>query len=443
MRSFKTKIFSICLVVLITAGILGGCTTPPATESSNTESSSEVSKPDYPESITLMASQNWIKDIDRTLFKKFETETGIEVKVLVTPDNGYETLLGTTLSGGSNSIDIFMYSGGMPFISAGIPDIAVDLTNEEWASRLEDWSRNFNTHEDILYGFNTWSNGYEGILYNKTYFAENGLTIPKTWDEFITLCDKIVELGEIPFYENINGVWHTQCWIYGMTPALLEENPDLINFLNSSKDNKLSSLNSMKQGIEQLSFFLSEKVDEKPKYYTNDGQAEDWFGSYPSLQNRETVMIFTYDAYSKELAANGSADEWGMFPSPILDGTATVSNGGGISKFINKNSNSVDACKLFLSFLAEPENLNEYYAARNDFSNAAFKGVTSVIVPLSTEEAVTNSSTFPVTMLLKDMLYWDPDIYKYCQGLADGSMTPEKFIENMDAYRATMFDAAN
>ncbi|MEG1677727.1 MAG: hypothetical protein RR379_08650 [Clostridia bacterium] len=44
------------------------------------------------QSITLMASQNWIKDVDRELFKAFEKETGIEVKILVTPDNGYDTL---------------------------------------------------------------------------------------------------------------------------------------------------------------------------------------------------------------------------------------------------------------------------------------------------------------------------------------------------------------
>ena len=39
-------------------------------------------------SITLMASQNWIKDIDQELFDKFEAETGVEVKVLLTPANG-------------------------------------------------------------------------------------------------------------------------------------------------------------------------------------------------------------------------------------------------------------------------------------------------------------------------------------------------------------------
>ena len=43
---------------------------------------------------------------------------------------------------------------------------------------------------------------------------------------------------------------------------------------------------------------------------------------------------------------------------------------------------------------------------------------------------------------MNDMLYWDPDLYKYFQGFAAGTTTPDQFLENMDTYRATMFDAA-
>ena len=45
-------------------------------------------------------------------------------------------------------------------------------------------------------------------------------------------------------------------------------------------------------------------------------------------------------------------------------------------------------------------------------------------------------------MFMKDMLYWDTELYRYFQGFAAGTMTPEEFLENMDNYRATMFDAA-
>lgn len=389
--------------------------------------------------ITLMASQNWIKDVDNELFAKFEEETGIKVKVSLTPDNEYNTLLGTTLSGGSDAVDMFMYTAGTPMISAGIPDVAEDLSGEAWVDGLEDWAVQANTADDKLIGFSTWGIDYEGILYNKTFFEENNLEVPETWDGFIALCDQIKELGVYPLYEGINGTWHTQSWVYGLTPKMYEEKADFADYLNESKDNKFMDLACFKEGLEQIGQLLSEKEGDEPKYYVNDGQAEDWFGSYTSLQNRESVMMFTYSAYPAELAANGCEDEFGMFPVPLLDNKAAVSNGGGISKFINKNSKHIDECKQLLNFLADKENLETYYAARTDLVTASFKDVESVSATTATTEVLERSEE-PKVMFIKDVLYWDTDVYKYLQGMADGSLTADEFISNVDGYRATMFD---
>lgn len=392
------------------------------------------------EEITLMASQNWIKDVDNELFAKFEEETGIKVKVSVTPDNEYKTLLGTTLAGGSDAVDMFMYPAGSEMKSAGIPDVAEDLSNEEWKSGLEDWAVAANTVDDKLLGFSTWGIDYEGVLYNKTYFEENNLTVPETWADFVALCDQIKELGIYPLYEGINGTWHTQSWVYGLTPAMYAEKPDFVEYLNESKDNKFADIACFKEGLTQLGELLSAKDDNgEAKYFTNDGQAEDWFGSYTALQNREAAMMFTYSAYPAELAANGATDEFGMFPVPLLDNKAAVSNGGGISKFINKNSKNIDACKQLLNFLAKDENLETYYAARTDLVTASFKDVESVSATTATTDVLARSEE-PKVMFIKDVLHWDTEVYKYLQGMADGSTTADDFIASVDDYRAVMFD---
>lgn len=296
-----------------TAEMTGAAEEADATKKADTEETTESAAAGE---INLMASQNWIKDVDNELFDKFEEETGIKVKVSLTPDNEYETLLGTTLSGGSDVVDMFMYGAGSQMISAGIPDVAVDLSGEEWVNNLETWAVNANTY---------------------------------------------------------------------------------------------------------------------------DGQAEDWFGSYISLQDRETVMMFTYSAYAAELKANGCTDEFGMFPLPVLDNKTAVSNGGGYSKFINKNSKNIEACKALLNFLAEDENLETYYAARTDLVTASFKDVESVAATTATTDVLSRTEE-PVVMLIKDVLYWDPDVYKYLQGMADGTTSSDDFISNVDEYRETMFD---
>jgi raffinose/stachyose/melibiose transport system substrate-binding protein len=334
-----------------------------------------------------------------------------------------------------------MFQAGTPMVSAGVSDISVDLSNESWVANQEDWAKVVNSVDGVQYGFSTWGVDYEGVMYNKSYFDENKLSVPKTWDEFVALCDQILALGKIPLYENINGVWHTQSWLYGLTPALLKENPDFIKELNSSKDNKYADSALLIEALTKLKDFFGAKVDGQPKYYTNDGQSEDFFGSYPAMINRDNVMMFTYSAYVAEIESQGSKDEWGMFPLPIEGNDAVVSNGGGISKYINKSSDNVDKCLDLFDFLARPENLEAYYGARKDLVTASFKGVTSVSSTSATIEAQALSNGVPPAMLMKDVLYWDPDIYKYFQGFAEGSTSVEQFVANMDNYRATMFDA--
>ena len=256
------------------------------------------------------------------------------------------------------------------------------------------------------------------------------------------MCDQIKGLGVTPLYESINGTWHTQSWLYGMTPEIVAEKEDYAEYLNESADNKFADISCFKKGTEQLAKLLSAKDGDTPKYYTNDGQAEDFFGSYTSLQDRETVMMFTYSAYASELAANGSKDEWGMFPCPLLDNQTAVSNGGGYSKFINKNSKHIDECKELLNFLAEDENLETYYGARTDLVTSAFKDVESVAATTATTDVLEKTENDPAVMFIKNVLYWDPDVYKYCQGLADGTTTPDDLVNNIDAYRASMFETA-
>ncbi len=451
----KKRLLAILMVLAMSVTIFASCSAPAESEAPAEETPAESEAPAEEEETTddlagseiiLMASQNWIKEVDEALIASFEEETGIVVKTNLVPDNEYTTLLGTTLAGGSDAVDVFMYGAGADIVSQGIVDVAVDLSNEEWVSRQADWTQVVNSVDGKQLGFSTWSIDYEGVLYNKTYFEENSLEVPTTWDDFIALCDQILDLGITPLYEGINGTWHTTSWIFGLTPKLLEEKPDLAEYLNSGSENGWADITAFADGLGQIEQLLSAKAaDGSPLYYTNDGQAEDWFGSYPALQNREVAMMFTYTAYANELAANGATDEFGMFPVPLLDNQTPIHNGGGISRFINVNSENIDAAKAYFNFLAEDENLETYYAARADLVNAAFNDVESAVPTSATTDILERSDVAQAdipAMFQKNVLYWDPDMYKYLQGMADGSTSVEDIVASVDSFRTTMFDTA-
>lgn len=50
-------------------------------------------------------------------------------------------------------------------------------------------------------------NNANGVIYNRAIFAEQGLEVPETWDEFIAVCDALQAAGIQPFYGTLADSW--------------------------------------------------------------------------------------------------------------------------------------------------------------------------------------------------------------------------------------------
>jgi len=50
-------------------------------------------------------------------------------------------------------------------------------------------------------------NNANGVIYNQDIFEEQGLEVPETWDEFVAVCDALVEAGITPFYGTLADSW--------------------------------------------------------------------------------------------------------------------------------------------------------------------------------------------------------------------------------------------
>ena len=50
-----------------------------------------------------------------------------------------------------------------------------------------------------IYGI-PYATNADGVIYNKDIFNELGLQIPKTWDEFVDVSNKIKDSGKLPLY---------------------------------------------------------------------------------------------------------------------------------------------------------------------------------------------------------------------------------------------------
>ena len=54
-----------------------------------------------------------------------------------------------------------------------------------------------------------------GILYNKTIYEELGLTVPKTWAEFMANNEKIKAAGKVAVIQTFGDTWTSQLFVLG------------------------------------------------------------------------------------------------------------------------------------------------------------------------------------------------------------------------------------
>lgn len=159
-----------------------------------------------------------------------------------------------------------------------------------------------------------------GIMYNKKYFADNGLEIPKTWDEFITLCQTIKDKGDMsPLVVSGSDVWHIG-FLYDLCYAndVLESDPDFIE--ECYKGEKDFSDANYQKAVTDLAEVLS--------------FAQDGWASTPDAQittffvNDMSAMMFSGTHMFSQINDAAPDFEYGWFAVPDRDGKVNLLGGG-------------------------------------------------------------------------------------------------------------------
>ena len=159
-----------------------------------------------------------------------------------------------------------------------------------------------------------------GIMYNKKYFADNGLEIPKTWDEFIALCQIIKDKGDMsPLVVGGSDVWHIG-FLYDLCYAndVLESDPDFIE--ECYKGEKDFSDPNYQKAVTDLAEVLS--------------FAQDGWASTPDAQittffvNDMSAMMFSGTHMFGQINEAAPDFDYGWFAVPDRDGKINLLGGG-------------------------------------------------------------------------------------------------------------------
>ena len=192
------KIIAIAMTAVLASGLaaVAGC------GSSNPEAEGKTV-------IRMLQYKPEAADIFAELAEKFN-ETHDDIYLQVDSPNDAMTILKTQLTK-EDYPDIIGIGGDINYSYFLDSDLLMDISDfdglDEVKEVYQDIAKDLEfVPEDGTYAMPYMANA-AGVLYNKDMFEEHNWEIPKTWDEFTALCEKIQDEGVTPLVFGYRDIW--------------------------------------------------------------------------------------------------------------------------------------------------------------------------------------------------------------------------------------------
>ena len=271
----------------------------------------------------------------------------ITVEFLPVTATEYDGVLQTKLSSGNAEDIMFLraFSTGRQIYDAGyvIPlttDDVPNLVNFD-ASFQNPWAA-----DGVAYGV-PGSVCYGGFFYNKAIFEQCGVEVPKTWDEFMTVCQTIADAGITPIAFGIKDSWmvaeYLSATIVPMTTGGKEWHTKL---MNREVDYNDPGYIKHFEWIKQLAQFF-------PEGYEGIG-----YDDMQMMFCAEMAAIYPVGTFELGVieAANPDLDlGWFYMPGETADEEESINFGAIMGYGINAKleGEKLEAAKTYLNWLAD------------------------------------------------------------------------------------------
>ena len=221
----------------------------------------------------------------------------------------YQTTLRQSLLSPNTAPDFFKWWSNYrikPLVDEGLLEDLSDI----WAEGIKAgvWPKSvsaevtFNNKQYAMpYHYSHW-----GVIYNKKVFQELGIAIPKTWSEFMTVCETIKNSGRTPISMTLEGRWQSTLW---WSEVIMKTDADLYLGLVSGKIkfSDPAAIKAMEKWVGMFQYF--------PKDMTLP-----WMETYPNVFSGKYAMIFLGDWLFTSMESIGADmdKDIGWFPVPSI-----------------------------------------------------------------------------------------------------------------------------
>lgn len=269
-----------------------------------------------------------------------------------------------------------------------------------------------------------------GFFYNKTLFKELNLEIPKTWDEFLAVCDAI-EASGIPALAADGNISFYNCYYYQI---LCQRILGSGKFLEAALDKTGAAWDD--PGFLKAAQLVSQLSAAGANYF-QDGYAG---SAYPAAQSDWAMggagMLYCGTWIPLETSSLTDADwEYGFFGMPAIEGGAgktTDIEAQMMSFCVPKDAKNKEAAKDLLAYMLSKKScdrmveLNDNIAARTD---SIYPEALAEVKPII-DASESYYKNYDGAMSAAPE-WWANVFYPADDALFFGNITPEAFIEQI------------
>jgi len=264
-----------------------------------------------------------------------------------------DNLVKTRLQTGEMT-DVFWYNSGSLLQALAPEKTLVDLSGEEFIDNVSDTFIAGVQSGDGVFGVPVGNAMGGGILYNKVVYADLGLEVPLTWDEFEANNQAILDAGKAaPVIQTYGteSAWTSQLFVLGDNYNVLEAAPDFADKFTANEAH-FADTPAATAGFEHL----QEVFD---KGYLNEDYASATYADGLRMVAEGSGVHYPMLTFAvPEIVANHAdqADDVGFFAIP---GESADANGlttwlsAGV--YLAATSEHQDAAKKFLAYIASTE----------------------------------------------------------------------------------------
>lgn len=366
-----------------------------------------------------------VDEINKRFHEKYPN---ITIKYENVPTDLYNSDLLTSLASG-NAPDIFGVFPGENMNQLVKAGYLMDLSDQAWVANLMDEPKSVATENDKVYALPMDQNVL-GVIYNKEIFSKLGLPIPKTWEQFLYVCQKIKKMGIIPIALGGKDLWVGQLIPYTMAPsAIYSKNPNFdqlmmigkTQFSNSPWNQMMKDYIALERNGDFNTNLLNTTYDQTTQLVADEKAAMVVNGNW---------TLGTIEELNPDI-------QLGMFPLPYSQNSKQirVSAAVGTMMGISATTKHPVEAKEYLDFWARPDIIKLFLDSEQAFST--YKNVNVHLDPAAEE----------MEPALKQGSYnfldqkWPPGVQdvmqKDIQFVLSGDYTINKMLKDMDqAYKS-------